>query len=49
MPKLRLYSQIDFEYVTQSSSKWHIYSYIPINKGQIYCYQSPANFNYNFD
>ena len=26
----------------QSSSKWHIYSYIPINKDQIYCYQCTA-------
>ena len=32
-----------FNMSPRSSSKWHIYSYIPVNKDQIYCCQCTAN------
>ena len=40
-----------FNMSPQSSSKWHIYSYIPIYKDQIYCYQytaKPCRFRLQF-
>ena len=34
--------KLTFDMSPQSSSKWHIYSYVPINNDQIYCYQCTA-------
>ena len=43
--------KLTFNMSPQSSSKWHIYSYISINKDQIYCYQctgKPCQFRLQF-